>query len=205
MRGARRDDAEFTEFVTLHSDRLYRSAYLLTASPHAAEDLLQTTLAKAFAGWRRLRTTDDPVAYTHRILLNAFLSERRLRRSGELPVEDVAGRAADTGTAAALASPDPSGPAGVADRVTLTAALARLPALDRAVVVLRFWLDLSVATTAADLHLTESAVKNRTARALRALRELLADDPADPSAAPPAAPPAAQPAGLTHDLPRSTP
>lgn len=200
MRGARRDDAEFTEFVTLHSDRLYRSAYLLTASPHAAEDLLQTTLAKAFAGWRRLRTTDDPVAYTHRILLNAFLSERRLRRSGELPVEDVAGRAADTG-AAALASPDPSGPAGVADRVTLTAALARLPALDRAVVVLRFWLDLSVATTAADLHLTESAVKNRTARALRALRELLADDPADPSAAPPAA----QPAGLTHDLPRSTP
>lgn len=199
MRGARRDDAEFTEFVTLHSDRLYRSAYLLTASPHAAEDLLQTTLAKAFAGWRRLRTTDDPVAYTHRILLNAFLSERRLRRSGELPVEDVAGRAAD-----ALASPDPSGPAGVADRVTLTAALARLPALDRAVVVLRFWLDLSVATTAADLHLTESAVKNRTARALRALRELLADDPDDP-ADPSAAPPAAQPAGLTHDLPRSTP
>ncbi|KQQ42790.1 SigE family RNA polymerase sigma factor [Nocardioides sp. Leaf307] len=198
MRGARRDDAEFTEFVTLHSDRLYRSAYLLTASPHAAEDLLQTTLAKAFAGWRRLRTTDDPVAYTHRILLNAFLSERRLRRSGELPVEDVAGRAADTG-AAALASPDPSGPAGVADRVTLTAALARLPALDRAVVVLRFWHDLSVATTAADLHLTESAVKNRTGRALRALRELLADDPDDPDA------PAAQPAGLTHDLPRSTP
>lgn len=173
MRGSRRDDAEFTEFVSQQSDRLYRSAYLLTTQPHAAEDLLQTTLTKAFAGWRRLRTTDDPVAYTHRILLNAFLSERRLRRSSELPVGDLpehppVGGAGPPGTA--------STPSDVADRVTLMAALAELGALDRAVVVLRFWHDLSVASTAADLDLTESAVKNRTGRALRRLRELLADD-----------------------------
>jgi RNA polymerase sigma-70 factor (sigma-E family) len=166
VRGTRRDDAEFTEFVSHHSDRLYRSAYLLTTSPHAAEDLLQTTLAKAFAGWRRLRTTDDPVAYCHRILLNAFLSERRLRRSSELPVEDLSRHVAGTAV--------PDGDA--ADRLTLMAALAELAPLDRAVVVLRFWHDLSVATTAADLHLTEAAVKNRTTRALRRLRELLADD-----------------------------
>lgn len=55
-------------------------------------------------------------------------------------------------------------------------ALAGLAPVDRAVVVLRFWHDLSVATTAADLHLTQSAVKNRTSRALRQLRERLADD-----------------------------
>lgn len=163
MRGSRRDDAEFTEFVSQHSDRLYRSAYLLTTSPHAAEDLLQTTLAKAFAGWRRLRTTDDPVAYTHRILLNAFLSERRLRRSSELPVEQVHERHRP----AAAPSYD------AADRLTLMAALAELAPVDRAVVVLRFWHDLSVATTAADLGLTEAAVKNRTSRALRRLRDLL--------------------------------
>lgn len=165
MRGSRRDDAEFTEFVSQHSDRLYRSAYLLTTAPHAAEDLLQTTLAKAFAGWRRLRTTDDPVAYCHRILLNAFLSERRLRRSSELPVGELPDR-----HGAATPSAD------INDRVTLMAALAELTPLDRAVVVLRYWHDLSVATTAADLHLTEAAVKNRTSRALRRLRDLLADD-----------------------------
>ena len=167
MRGSRRDDAEFTQFVSQHSDRLYRSAYLPTTTPHAAEDLLQTTLAKAYAGWRRVRTTDDPVAYTHRILFNAFLSERRLRRSGELPVGELP-RHHDTVTTGP--SPD------VADRVTLVTALAELNPVDRAVVVLRYWHDLSVATTAADLHLTESAVKNRTSRALSRLRGLLADD-----------------------------
>lgn len=166
MRGSRRDVAEFTVFVSQHSDRLYRSAHLLTTSPHAAEDLLQETLTKVFAHWRRLRSTDDPVAYSHRILLNTFLSERRLRRSGELPVEQVPEQHA----AAAGSSSD------VADRVTLMTALAGLAPVDRAVVVLRFWHDLSVATTAADLHLTQSAVKNRTSRALRQLRERLADD-----------------------------
>lgn len=167
MRGSRRDDTEFTAFVSQHSDRLYRSAYLLTTSPHAAEDLLQTTLTKAFAGWHRLRTTDDPVAYCHRILLNAFLSERRLRRSSELPFGELPHH-----HAAGTATPS----ADVSDRVTLMAALAELTPLDRAVVVLRYWHDLSVASTAADLHLTESAVKNRTGRALRRLRELLTDD-----------------------------
>lgn len=166
MRGSRRDDAEFTEFVSQHSDRLFRSAYLLTTSPHAAEDLLQVTLAKAFAGWRRLRTTDDPSAYCHRILLNAFLSERRLRRSSELPVAELP----EHDVAVTAPSSD------VADRVTLMAALAELTPLDRAVVVLRYWHDRSVSMTAADLQLTESAVKNRTSRALRRLRELLADD-----------------------------
>jgi RNA polymerase sigma-70 factor (sigma-E family) len=164
--GSRRDDAEFTEFASQHTDRLYRSAYLLTTTPHAAEDLLQTTLTKMFAGWRRLRTTDDPVAYSHRILLNAFFSERRLRRSSELPVEELPERRA------VGASPADD----VADRVTLMAALAELTPLDRAVVVLRYWHDLSIATTAADLHLTEAAVKNRSGRALHRLRALLADD-----------------------------
>lgn len=167
MHGNRRDDAEFTEFVAQHSDRLYRSAYLLTTAPHAAEDLLQVTLAKAFAGWRRLRATDDPVAYCHRILINAFLSERRLRRSSELPVGDLPEH---HGAATATPSTD------LADRVTLMAALAELAPMDRAVVVLRYWHDLSIATTAADLDLTESAVKNRTGRALLRLRDLLADD-----------------------------
>lgn len=169
MRASRRDDAEFTAFVAQQSDRLYRSAYLLTTTPHAAEDLLQVTLAKVFAGWRRLRVADDPVAYAHRILINAFLSERRLRRNSEIPVGELPDHLARGGTT-------PS--ADVTDRLTLMAALAELAPLDRAVVVLRYWHDLSVATTAADLRLTESAVKNRATRGLRRLRDLL-DDPID--------------------------
>lgn len=166
MLGSRRTDAEFTDFVAAASDRLYRSAYLLTTSPHAAEDLLQTTLTKAFTGWRRLRATDDPVAYAHRILLNTFLSERRLKRSSELSMAAVpdGSRVVD------------AAPGDLADRVTLTAALAELAPLDRAVVVLRYWHDRSVSMTAADLGITEAAVKNRSIRALRRLRALLTDD-----------------------------
>jgi len=163
VRRSARDDAEFTEFVTARSDQLYRSAYLLTTAPHAAEDLLQTTLTKVYVGWRRVRAADDPVGYTHGILVKSFLSERRLRRSGELPVADTP-------------EPTPRESTDLAERLSLMAALAELAPLDRAVVVLRYWNDQSVAATAADLGLTEAAVKNRCLRGLRQLRDLLGTD-----------------------------
>jgi RNA polymerase sigma-70 factor (sigma-E family) len=157
-------DAEFTEFLTAGSGQLYRSAYLLTTSPHAAEDLLQTALAKTYAAWGRVRRADDPVAYVHGVLIKSFLSERRKRSSTELPVAEPGLLRPDR----APAAPDPT------DRVALMTAQARLAPLDRAVVVLRFWEDRSVAQTATDLDLSEAAVKNRSLRALRTLRELLA-------------------------------
>ena len=166
MRRRSDTDAEFTEFLAARSGQLYRSAYLLTTSSHAAEDLLQTALAKAYAAWARVRRADDPVAYVHGVLINTFLSDRRKRSSTELPIADpaVLGRADRT--------PESSDPT---DRVALMTALARLAPLDRAVVVLRFWEDRSVAQTATDLDLTEAAVKNRSLRALRTLREQLAE------------------------------
>jgi len=159
-------DTEFTEFLAARSGQLYRSAYLLTTSPHSAEDLLQTTLAKSYSAWGRVRRADDPVAYVHGVLIKTFLSERRKRSSSELPVAEpgLLGRLDRAAT-----SSDPT------DRVALMTALARLAPLDRAVVVLRFWEDRSVAQTAADLDLSEAAVKNRSLRALRTLRELLAE------------------------------
>jgi RNA polymerase sigma-70 factor (sigma-E family) len=159
-------DTEFTEFLAARSSQLYRSAYLLTTSPHSAEDLLQTTLAKSYSAWGRVRRADDPVAYVHGVLIKTFLSERRKRSSGELPVAEpgLLGRLDRAAT--------PSDPT---DRVALMTALARLAPLDRAVVVLRFWEDRSVAQTATDLDLSEAAVKNRSLRALRTLRELLAE------------------------------
>src|ERR1044071_8138146 len=78
-------DSEFTEFLAARSVQLYRSAYLLTTSPHSAEDLLQTALAKTYAAWGRVRRADDPVAYVHGVLIKTFLSERRKRSSTELP------------------------------------------------------------------------------------------------------------------------
>ncbi|HEU5036428.1 MAG TPA: SigE family RNA polymerase sigma factor [Nocardioides sp.] len=154
-------DEEFAEFVAARSPQLYRSAYLLTTSPHAAEDLVQTALAKAYAAWWRVRAADDPVAYVHGVLVKSFLSDRRRRSSGELPVGEIPERATPEA--------DPT------ERVALLAALAELAPLDRAVVVLRFWEDRSVAVTAADLDLSEAAVKNRSLRALRSLRGILTE------------------------------
>jgi len=162
VRRSRRWDAEFTEFVAARSPQLYRNAYLLTTSPHAAEDLVQTALAKAYAAWWRVRGASDPVAYVHGILIKAFLSERRRRSSGELPTDRVPdGHAHDA---------DP------AQRLALMSALAELSDLDRAVVVLRYWEDRSVADTAAQLGLSVAAVRNRSLRALRSLRGLLGED-----------------------------
>ncbi|QWF23643.1 SigE family RNA polymerase sigma factor [Nocardioides sp. LMS-CY] len=170
MRRPASTDEEFAELVAACSPQLYRSAYLLTTSPHGAEDLVQTALAKAYASWWRVRSADDPVAYVHGVLTKSFLSERRRRSSRELPI---------------AAPPDrPVTDADPTERAALMAALAELAPVDRAVVVLRFWEDRSVAQTAADLGLTEAAVKNRTLRALRSLRGLLADtsSPANGSA-----------------------
>ena len=159
-------DAEFAEFMAARSSQLYRSAYLLTTSSHAAEDLLQTALAKTFASWGRVRAADDPVAYVHGVLIKSFLSERRRRSSTELPVADASHIGA---TRVPATPPDPT------ERVALMTALSQLAPLDRAVVVLRFWEDRSVAQTADDLDLSEAAVKNRSLRALRTLRGLLAE------------------------------
>jgi RNA polymerase sigma-70 factor (sigma-E family) len=159
LRRSQRWDAEFSEFVAARSPHLYRSAYLLTASPHAAEDLVQSALAKAYASWWRVRTAHDPVAYVHGVLTKTFLSERRRRSSGELPVSETPDHSTH--------DPDP------ADRLALLAALAELGKVDRAVIVLRYWEDRSVAQTAAELGLSEAAVKNRSLRALASLRSQL--------------------------------
>ncbi|MFN8194550.1 MAG: sigma factor [Nocardioidaceae bacterium] len=105
---------------------MFRTALLLTASPHAAEDLVQATLVKTYVSWWRVRTADDPVAYVHAILVKTFRSDRRRRSSGELPRTDLVADRPDR-------TPEPT------DRIVLLDALRRLPETDRAVVVLRFW------------------------------------------------------------------
>ncbi len=139
--------------------QLHHAAMLLTGDHHLAEDLTQATYAKVFVSWRRVQAADSPVAYARTTLLNAFLSHRRLRRTSERPSE--------------VAPPDEGHEPDPGTRLDLLEALHTLAPLDRAVVVLRYWEDRSVAETAAALGLTETTVRTRARRALQRLRPLI--------------------------------
>lgn len=156
-----RPAASFESFVHATAGSMHRTAVLLCGDHHLAEDLTQTAYAKVFASWRRVAAADDPVAYTRQVLVRTFLSHRRLRRSAERPAEIVPETAAD--------------PADSTLRLDLLAALQRLSADDRAVLVLRFWEDLSVADTARLLGTGDAACRQRTARALTRIRALMPD------------------------------
>lgn len=157
------DDEEFTEFVRATAPRLHRAALLLTGDHHLTDDLTQATYAKVYASWRRVSRADDPLAYARRTLLNTYLSHRRLRRNTELPADPT------------LMPEHPGTEDDPAARVDLLDALATLPPRDRALLVLRYWEDRSVADAAHDLGITEAAVRTRSSRALQRLRPLLGD------------------------------
>jgi RNA polymerase sigma-70 factor (sigma-E family) len=155
------DEAAFRAFAVSRRPALRRTAYLLCGDWHQADDLVQTTLTKLYVAWRRVRSGEEPDSYTRRILTRCYLDERRRPWRREQPVEEFD----------ELASP-----AGIAvEAVDLRTALALLPARQRATVVLRYWADASVTETAAALGCSEGTVKSQTARALTALRSLLAD------------------------------
>jgi RNA polymerase sigma-70 factor (sigma-E family) len=130
---------------------------------HLAEDLVQTTLAKVYVKWSRVARADVPEAYARGVLTKTFLSHKRVRRNAELPSLDLGA--------------DRAAPAS-ADRLELFEALRTLDTMDRAVVVLRYWEDRSVAQTAAEVGLSEGAVRTRASRALGRLRAELSDPPA---------------------------
>ncbi|WP_395656450.1 SigE family RNA polymerase sigma factor [Nocardioides sp.] len=153
----RRTTEDFEEFALARAGDLYRQAWAMCGDRHRAEDLVQETLAKVFVKWRRI---DTPYAYSQQTLLRTFLSRRRLRSSGEQPWADVPETAAVT---------DPMAQSDL--RMSLQDALAELSRLDRAVLVLRYLEDLSVAETAERLDLSPGAVKNRSLRALARVRE----------------------------------
>jgi RNA polymerase sigma-70 factor (sigma-E family) len=155
--GTDTDDADFTAFVHATAPRLFRSALLLAGDRQLAEDLLQTTYARLFVSWRKVRRAGNPVGYARTTLTRVFLSHRRLRSSSEVPVDTVADR-----KEIEHVTPDL--------RLDLVAALRLLPPGDRVILVLRYCEDRSVAETAAQLHLTETAVRTRARRALARLR-----------------------------------
>jgi RNA polymerase sigma-70 factor (sigma-E family) len=168
--GRSRDDAAFTEFASVATPRLFRSAVLMCGDYHLAEDLVQTTLAKLYVAWPSVERAQSADAYARGALTKTFLSHKRVRRNAEQPRLDL-------GDAASASSTD------VSTRIELLDALARLEPLDRAIVVLRYWNDRSVDQTAAAVGLSAGAVRTRAARALSRLRTSLADESSDPRGA----------------------
>ncbi|MGW5051048.1 SigE family RNA polymerase sigma factor [Actinokineospora sp. NPDC004072] len=154
-------DAEFGEFVDSRAAVMRRTAYLLCGGDwHRAEDLVQTTLAKIYAMWPRLRRDDAIDAYARKVMVRAAIDESRraFRR-----------RESVTDTLPETAAPAP----GVDAAIDVRQALRRLPPGQRAVVVLRYWEDLSVAEAAQALGKSEGTIKSQAAKGLAALRDML--------------------------------
>ncbi len=147
----------FSNWAEQAQQRLYRQGVLLTGDTHAARDLVQATLVKMYVAWPRI---DTPGAYAHRIMVRTFLEgRRREQRERELH------RSVDV----VRLDGDP------AHALTIRDALAELAPRMRAVVVLRYWEDLSVEQTAAALGCSTGNVKSTASRGLDRLRVLLGD------------------------------
>jgi RNA polymerase sigma-70 factor (sigma-E family) len=157
------DEREYREFVAARMEPLRRTAYLLCRNWHTADDLVSITIGKLYRHWRRVRAAENVDAYARGVLTNAWLDERRRPWRREAPV------------AALPDQPERALGTGVGDRLALLDLLARLPPRRRAVVVLRFYCDLSVEETAGILRISEGTVKSQAARGLQALRLLATD------------------------------
>nr|WTB31839.1 SigE family RNA polymerase sigma factor [Streptomyces sp. NBC_00830] len=154
-----KQEAEFHEFVRARWSHLVRTAYLLTGDVHHAEDLTQTALAKAYRSWRRVSRSDSPEAYVRRILVNCNSDRFRKRRVAEALTAappEVAGRDE------AVSWAD--------ERSALLAALAGLPPKQRAVIVMRYWEDLSEGEVAEVLGCSPGTVKSQASKGLAKLR-----------------------------------
>jgi RNA polymerase sigma-70 factor (sigma-E family) len=150
---------EFATFVRAHSTVLLRSAFLLTGDLAAAEDLVQDTFTRLFPRWSAVMAADVPLAYVRRSMTNTFLNGRRRSAKHEVLFAEPPERGYDH---------DLAGP--LSDRQLVRGLLAGLSPKQRAVLVLRFYSDLSDAQIAADLGCRQSTVRSIISRGLGALR-----------------------------------
>jgi RNA polymerase sigma-70 factor (sigma-E family) len=158
----RRDEAEFENFARARSHDLMRAAMLLTGDTASAEDLVQSTLTRAYVKWGQIQAAGNPVAYVRSMQTRLFLDGVRRKSSREIPVAQL---------------PDAKAPEDdVVLRQALLTAVGELEPLDRVIVVQRYLLDHDVAGVAADLRMTPQAVRSRASRALAKVRAALGAD-----------------------------
>jgi RNA polymerase sigma-70 factor (sigma-E family) len=154
-----RDELErsFCEFVTIRRPTLVRTAYLVCGDAHLAEDLVQGALIKAAGQWRRI--VDNPEPWLRKVIVNDHISRWRRHRGRERLVGAV---------------PD-SVTEGHDRDLDLATALSRLPPRQRAIVVLRYYEDLTEAETAQVLGVAIGTVKSQHHDAIARLRALVPD------------------------------
>ena len=160
-----KDEDDFTDFVAASSARLLRTAYLVTGDPQQAQDLLQIALERTYRRWGRVRRSQLPEAYVRRMIVNAATDAWRAARGRQTVVLDET-----------HAPPRPD--AAVSDLITrqaLFACVRELPVGQRAVLVLRYFDDLTEAETARVLGCSVGTIKSQHARAIARLRQLLPD------------------------------
>ncbi|NYD56182.1 RNA polymerase sigma-70 factor (sigma-E family) [Nocardioides marinisabuli] len=159
-----RRDAEFTEYLAARQAALLRTAYLVCGDRHQAEDVLQTALAKLYLSWDEVRDRGAVDAYVRRIIVNETTSawrrpwHRRERPTDQVPETTAHHDTYDEGRSAALWE-----------------VVRSLPPKARAVVVLRYYEQLSEAETAETLGISTGTVKSQTSRAMSMLRERTPD------------------------------
>jgi RNA polymerase sigma-70 factor (sigma-E family) len=154
-------EQSYREYVAGNLERLRRTAFLLCGDWHTADDLASTVLVKLYRHWRRVARFDNLDAYVRRMLMRAWLDERRRPWRREASTETL---------------PESAAPGPDADRrLAVLSLLGTLPPRRRAVLVLRYFCDLSVEETAEALGCSEGTVKSQTARALESLRADLSE------------------------------
>lgn len=156
----------FDDFVAGAATRLLRAAVFLVADRHLAEDLVQTAFERTARHWRRVVRSGNPESYARRVLVNLAIDDTRRRRrkpllagGGTAELERIGGAAPDR---------------EIADlelRDLIERSLAALPPRQRAVLVLRYWCDLTEREIAADLGVSAGTVKSQAARALARLQQ----------------------------------
>ncbi len=159
---------DFRSYVAARSPALLRTAYLLTGNRADAEDLLQTALAKTYLAWDRIREREAVDGYVRRVMVNTQTSWWRRRKVDEHPTDELPERSGGRDATADVDLHD-----------ALWTALSTLPKRQRAMVVLRYYEDLSEAETAHVMGVSVGTVKSTTSRALAKLRDTsgLRDDP----------------------------
>lgn len=159
--GGQRDD-DFRGWAVANRVRLRQAAFLMCGDWFLADDLVQDTLIRMYDAWPRVRGAADLTRYSRRVLVNRYLDHRRRPSRREQPTDSLPEHAG---------APDDD--SGYRDR--LVAALRMVPPRQRAVLVMRFFEDMSVAQTAEILAVSNGTVKSQTARGLATLRDALAE------------------------------
>lgn len=160
MRKQSEADAAYTEYVQARLTQLRRTAYLMCGDRDQADELVQRVLTELYRKWSRARKADSLDALVRTMLMRRLIDQRRLSWSRVRLGADLTDRPAGS-------DPDPT------DRLDLVAALRQVAPRQRAVLVLRYFQDLSVEETAAALGCSPGTVKSQTSKGLATLRRLL--------------------------------